>query len=120
MCGSSCNTGICCGIHENLVQDCVECRWVIYDQTPQVIYQSSEIVSASGSIEQSSSTAGMTQVTMTFSIGETVIKNFTLTNRQCLAFTVIGFDTITLHGNGVSPLESASGRLCITPRYPAF
>ncbi len=119
MCSSG-NAVICCGIQENLVQDCVECRWVLYDQTPQVIYQANEIVSASGSIEESSSTAGMTQITMTFSIGGTEITHYTLSNRQCLAFTVVGFDTITLKGNAASSLESASGKFCITPRYPAF
>lgn len=114
------DTIVDCGIIGTLVQDCVECKWVVYNQTPLVIYQASEIVSASGIIEESSNTDGMTQVTITFFIGKTEITNFTITNRQSFSFTVIGFDTITLKGNAASSLESASGRFCLTPRYQAY
>lgn len=111
---------ICCGLKQELVQDCVESKWLIFDQTPRVIYQANEVVSATGMIEESSSTAGMTLVTVLFSIGATAITSFTLVNRQSLAFTVVGFDTITLVGNASLPAESASGSFCITPRYPVF
>lgn len=118
--GCSCNTVICCKIRRDLVQDCVESKWLVFDQTPKIIYQSNEVVSASGTIAESSSTDGMTQVTLKFLIGGTTITSYTLTNKQYLAFTVVGFDTITLTGNAESALESATGSFCITPRYPVF
>ncbi|HDT6579394.1 TPA: hypothetical protein QFT23_005686 [Bacillus cereus] len=111
---------ICCGITRQLVQDCVECRWLVFNQTPTIIFQANKIVSASGIIEQSSSTDGMTKVDVIFSKGERPVKTFTLENQHCLAFTVIGFDTITLKGNSPSSLESASGSFSLTPRYHVF
>jgi len=118
--GCSSNAVICCGIKRDLVQDCVESKWLVFDQTPKIIYQANEVVSASGTIAESSSTGGMTQITMKFSIGGTTITSYTLTNKQYLAFTVVGFDTITLTGNAVSALESATGSFCLTPRYQVF
>jgi hypothetical protein len=115
---SCCNTTvICCGIKRQLVQDCVECNWLVFNQTPTVIFQANKVVSASGTIELSSATLGMTTVDVIFSKGATVIKTFTLENQQCLAFTVVGFDTITLRGDSPSSTESATGSLCLTPRY---
>lgn len=114
------STVVCCGIQHNLVQDCVQSNWLIFDQTPEIIYRANEIVSASGTIEESSSTSLMTQVTITFLIAGTPITTLTLTNKQSLAFTVVGFDTITLTGNAPSSAESATGSFCLTPRYQAF
>ena len=110
----------CCGTKRQFVQDCVECRWLVFNQTPAIIFQANKIVSASGTIEQSSSTSEMTKVDVIFSKGGTTIKTFTLENQQCLAFTVVGFDTITLIGNAPSSLESASGSFSLTPRYQIF
>jgi hypothetical protein len=78
------------------VQDCVESSWLVFNQTPSMIFQANKIVSASGSINVSSMTTGMSKVDVIFSKGTTAIKSFTLENQQCLAFTVVGFDTITL------------------------
>lgn len=108
---------VCCGIKQELVQDCVECRWVIVDSTPFTIYQANEIVSASGSIEVSSTTPGMSEIRVSFLIGDTTIKQLTLGPSQCMSFTVIGFDSISLSGDAVSSLDSATGRFCLTPRY---
>ena len=108
---------ICCGIKRHIVQDCVECNWLVFNQTPTIIFQANKVVSASGTIELSSTTLGMTTVDVIFSRGATIIKTFTLEKQQCLAFTVVGFDTITLIGDSSSPTESASGSLCLTPRY---
>ncbi|WP_209124826.1 S-Ena type endospore appendage [Alkalihalobacillus sp. BA299] len=112
-----CHTVICCGIKRKDVQDCVECRWLIIDQTPTIIFQSNQVVSASGTIELSSSTSGLTQVDVIFSRGTKIIETFTLEDQQCLSFTVVGFDTITLQGNATDPSESATGSFCLTPRY---
>lgn len=111
---------ICVGINQKLVQDCIESKWLIFDQIPRAIYQANEIVSASGLIEQSSSTAGMTQVTVIFAVGTTPVASYTLGYRQSLAFTVVGFNTIILVGNAPSTTESASGSFSITPRYQVF
>ncbi|WP_025026502.1 S-Ena type endospore appendage [Caldalkalibacillus mannanilyticus] len=108
---------VCCGMKQELVQDCVECRWVIVDSTPFTIYQSNEIVSASGSIEVSSTTSGMSEIRVSFLIGETIIKQLTLAPAQCMSFTIVGFDSISLTGDADSSLESATGRFCLTPRY---
>lgn len=116
----SCDSIICCGIRKNLVQDCVECSWSVFNQIPLTIYKSNQIVSASGTIEVSNSTPGMTEVTITFSIGNTEVSQFTLSVKQCLTFSVVGFDTITLQGDAVSEAESAFGKFCLTPRYDAF
>lgn len=111
------STVICCGKKHQLVQDCVECRWLVFNQTPTIIFQANKIIHASGTIDFSSSSSGMTKVDIIFMKGAAVIKTLTLENRQCLAFTIAGFDTITIKGDSPSSEESASGSLILTPRY---
>jgi hypothetical protein len=108
---------VCCGSRRETLQDCLELRWLIFDKMAQTIYQSTEVVSASGTLEVTSTTTLMTNVNVEFSVGSIRVMSFNLGNKQGKAFTVLGFDTITLTGNSVSPTESAAGTLCLTPRY---
>jgi hypothetical protein len=102
------------------VQDCLEFKWLASGSTPQTIYHATEIVSASGTLQATSNTVGMTHVTVAFSIGSTAVTSFNLGNKESTAFTVVGFDTITLTGHAPSQAESATGTLCMTPRYELF
>jgi hypothetical protein len=104
-------------IKRNLVQDCLEFRWLVNDSTSVTIYQANKKVAASGVIDFSSATTGITQVTIRFLNGATEVTQYTVNDKQSLAFTVYGFDTITLTGNGVSAQDSATGSFSLTPRY---
>lgn len=109
-----------CGLHRETVKDCVELKWLVSDATQREVYRSTEIVSASGTIQGTSSTTGLRYVTVSFLIGSTLVTSFDLGSKESKAFTVVGFDTITLTGTAVAPSESATGTLCFTPRYELF
>lgn len=110
----------CCGLRRDIVQDCLEFKWLTYDSSPQIIYRATEIVSASGTFQSTSNTVGMDHVVVEFSIGSTPVTSFTLNNRQSTSFTVVGFDTITVAGSALLPTDSAAGTLCMSPRYELF
>ncbi|SDY17743.1 hypothetical protein SAMN05421736_101582 [Evansella caseinilytica] len=118
--GCSSGSTICCGVKGQLVQDCVECRWTVFNQVPLMIYQANQTVSASGFVEVTNATPGMDEITVTFSIDNAIVSQATLSANQCFAFSVVGFDTIMLQGDAVSEAESAVGKFCLTPRYEAF
>jgi hypothetical protein len=109
-----------CGIHTQMVEDCVECQWTIFNQTPQTIYQTDQVVSGSGTIDVINSTAGLTEVTIVFRLFDSEVTHFTLGSKQCLAFTAVGFDEVTVQGNGTEALESAAGHFSLTLRYQAY
>jgi hypothetical protein len=111
---SSLGTAVGCGMKTN--QDCFVCKWSIHDQQMITIYQANELIDATGVMNVSHSTQGNTEVTIRFLAGSTEVTRYTLINHQCFGFTVLGFNSILLLGNGAVQ-DFAAGNFSLTPRY---
>jgi hypothetical protein len=96
--------------------DCLQGNWSIEKKETATLFRSNEIITATGVIDFSHATKGLTRVTLTFWIGSVLVTTYTLTLHQCLGFTVSDFELMKLEGNG-SLLDIASGHFSLTPRY---
>lgn len=110
------NIGSAIGCKPMTTQDCLDSKWSIHQKETITLYRSTEIVTATGVIDMSSASKGMTLVTLSFWLASIQVAHYTLQLHQCLGFTVSGFDTIKLAGNG-SLNDIAAGRFSLTLRY---
>lgn len=97
-------------------QDCLQCNWSIEKKETALLYRSTEIVTATGVVDFSFATPGLTRIILTFWIGSVLVTMYTLSLHQCCGFTVTDFDLVKLEGNG-GFTDLAKGHLTLTPRY---
>jgi hypothetical protein len=97
-------------------QDCLQGNWSLEHKEIATLYRSTEMVTATGVIDFTQATPGLTHVTLTFWNGSILVTTYTLTLHQCLGFTVSDFDQMKIEGNG-SLADRSTGHFSITPRY---